>query len=240
MTVSTLIASTLCAVCVLVLLVPAATQAARFNPLASTSTPMGTMSNEQMAAFQPPWFCHGIDCPSYTVINANNETTIKLWEERLYPAAYWTETYVSGLDYDKAMSTGFMRLFDYISGDNDKKMKVAMTAPVLNYITPGAGPFCEDFFNISFYVPNELQGIAPVPSKPDVYDVKKDTMRVFSTSYSGYSSIEKVRNAASTLAQNLLQYGEEFDEEHIYFAGYDSPFRFLNRHNEVWLIATKK
>jgi len=238
MNTSTLIASTLCAVCVLVLLVPVTTQAARFNPLAST--PLDTATNEQVDAFQPPWFCHNIDCPAYTVINAKNETTIKLWEERLYPAAYWTETYVSGLDYDKAMSTGFMRLFDYISGDNDQRMKVAMTAPVLNYITPGAGPFCEDFFNISFYVPNQLQGMAPVPAKPDVYDIEKDTMRVFVTSYSGFSSIEKVRNAASTLAQDLLQHGEEFDEEHIYYAGYDSPFRFLNRHNEVWLIATKK
>jgi len=227
--------ATLCSICAVILLVvPLATSGARFAP--NTSSMMNVAASDEQSKFQPPWFCHGIDCPAYTVLNAKNETTAQLWEERLYPASFWTETYVSGLDYDKAMTTGFQRLFRYISGDNEKKMKVAMTAPVTSYITPGAGPFCEDFFNISFYVPNDLQGMAPMPSEQDVHSIKRDEMRVFVTAFPGFSSIEKIRAAATSLGENLVKHGEEFDTEHIYFAGYDSPFRFFNRHNEVWLI----
>merc|ERR1711920_834081 len=90
--------------------------------------------------FKAPWFCHGIDCPVFKVLNANNETTASLWEEREYPSQEWTETYVSGMDLDKAESAGFMRLFNYIQGANAAKNKIDMTAPVLNYITPGEAP----------------------------------------------------------------------------------------------------
>merc|ERR1711916_94455 len=167
--------------------------------------------------FKAPWFCHGIDCPVFKVLNANNETTASLWEEREYPSQEWTETYVSGMDLDKAERAGFMRLF--------------------NYISPGEGPFCEDHYNISFYVPYSLQGKAPEPTSPDVYSVMKPAMRVFVTSFGGYETYAKLQEAASGLAQKLQAHGERFDSEHFYFAGYDSPFRVIDRHNEVWFVA---
>ena len=30
--------------------------------------------------------------------------------------------------------------------------------------------------------------------------------------------------------------GNTFIQEHYYTAGYDAPFKFRNRHNEVWFI----
>ena len=30
----------------------------------------------------------------------------------------------------------------------------------------------------------------------------------------------------------------DFLTDHYYIAGYDSPFRILNRHNEVWFVRT--
>ena len=48
----------------------------------------------------------------------------------------------TGMDYDKSVKTGFMRLFNYISGDNLMHEKIEMTAPVTVYVTPGQGPFC--------------------------------------------------------------------------------------------------
>ena len=190
-----------------------------------------------LGEFKAPWFCHKIDCPVFKVLNAANATTAELWEEREYPSQEWTETYVSGMDLDKAERTGFMRLFSYISGANAEDAKVAMTAPVLNYITPGEGPFCEDHYNISFYVPYDLQGKAPAPTSPDVYSVMKPAMRVFVTSFGGYETYAKLQGAAAGLAQRLRDHGESFDSEHFYFAGYDSPFRVIDRHNEVWFVA---
>ena len=207
---------------------------------ATTTVSVGTTTDAgdkyDVAKFTAPWFCHGIDCPVFRPLNDKNETS-KLWEERFYPAAEWTETYVSGVDLDKAEGMGFQRLFQYISGANDKQQKVAMTAPVLNYITPGEGPFCEDHFNISFFVPFDLQGKVPKPTSPDVYSVQRPPMHVYVTSFGGYADADKLQSAAADLAGNLAMHDISFDQEHFYFAGYDSPFRVLDRHNEVWFLA---
>lgn len=55
------------------------------------------------------------------------------------------------------LSVGLQKLFQYIGGENDAKQKIAMTAPVRVSVSPGAGPFCEDNFSISFFVPYEFQ-----------------------------------------------------------------------------------
>ena len=57
-----------------------------------------------------PWFCHGIDCPRFEALGTGDG-----FEIRKYPAAKWASTEVKGLSLDKGLSTGFMRLFNYIS-----------------------------------------------------------------------------------------------------------------------------
>lgn len=34
---------------------------------------------------------------------------------------------------------------------------VPHAAPVRTLLVPGPGPFCEDYFTVSFYMPNEYQ-----------------------------------------------------------------------------------
>ena len=57
-----------------------------------------------------PWFCHGLDCPRFEALGKGEG-----FEIRKYPAAKWASTEVKGIGLDKGMSTGFMRLFNYIS-----------------------------------------------------------------------------------------------------------------------------
>jgi hypothetical protein len=72
-------------------------------------------------------------------------------------AGKWASTVVTGVKYDKAVATGFWRLFKYISGNNEQQQKVEMTAPVTVRVIPSQGPFCEDNFTISFFVPFDFQ-----------------------------------------------------------------------------------
>lgn len=39
------------------------------------------------------------------------------------------------------------------AGNNEQQQKVEMTAPVTVRVIPSQGPFCEDNFQISFFVP---------------------------------------------------------------------------------------
>lgn len=53
-------------------------------------------------------------------------------------------------------------------------------------------------------------------------------------SFGGFASPEKYAEEAQALARILKSAGQSFHEDFYYTAGYDSPFKLFNRHNEVW------
>merc|ERR1719209_1450451 len=76
--------------------------------------------------WSPPKFCRGNDCPKFTILNKTEN-----YEVRKYESSRWASTTVQNLhDLNGAMRTGFMRLFNYITGNNEKGEKIAMTCPV--------------------------------------------------------------------------------------------------------------
>ncbi len=90
------------------------------------------------------------------------------YEERIYPAQKWVQTKIENISKDSASSAMFWKLFNYISGQNDKKIKIPMTAPVSVLIEPGSGPNCESTFTMAFYVPAAFQDDTPQPTESDV------------------------------------------------------------------------
>ena len=64
--------------------------------------------------------------PDYTVVEKDGA-----FELRQYPALLAAETLVTGTDFDDAGNVAFGRLFRYISGNNRRQTKIAMTAPVV-------------------------------------------------------------------------------------------------------------
>eukprot|EP00227_Mantoniella_beaufortii_P018676 CAMPEP_0197588846 /NCGR_PEP_ID=MMETSP1326-20131121/9987_1 /TAXON_ID=1155430 /ORGANISM="Genus nov. species nov., Strain RCC2288" /LENGTH=279 /DNA_ID=CAMNT_0043153719 /DNA_START=90 /DNA_END=929 /DNA_ORIENTATION=+ len=191
------------------------------------------------AAASPPWFCHGIDCPAFTTL-----ATSKAYDTRAYPAGLvWTSTVVTGMAYDDAVGVGFMRLFKYISGENAEKAKVPMTAPVRVRVVPGAGPFCESNFTISFFVPftpgSSTQIDPPAPTDPAVFtEVDPQPFTAYVRHFPGYETEKTLLHEAAALGAALEADGKGggFVADHFFFAGYDSPFRPLGRHNEVWFM----
>jgi hypothetical protein len=215
--------------------------------LAPADGASAALGASETASSASPWFCHGLDCPPFAVERRGDG-----YETRVYPAGLrWTSTTVTGVSYDDAVSTGFMRLFRYISGANEAEEKIPMTAPVRVAVAPGDGPFCDSNFTVSFFVPfqeeeaqdvpfehaeSKTQRNLPKPTDPDVFESAdaKET-RVFVGAFGGYADAKALRDEAAALASRLEQDGVEVAASAYFYAGYDSPFRPIGRHNEVWL-----
>ncbi|KAM4772068.1 heme-binding protein 2 isoform 2-T2 [Rhinophrynus dorsalis] len=178
-------------------------------------------------------FSSGLQLPKWTAVE--NESSD--YEIRQYEPAKWVSTGVTSVkDWDSAVSTGFMRLFNYIQGNNER-IKVEMTAPVTTYEEPGAGPACESTITVSFYVPAEHQDDPPKPSEAHTFIEERPQTTVYVRCFGGFTNAAKNQEHLLQLSDSLKRDGKAFDENVYYTAGYDSPFKLLNRHNEVWLIA---
>jgi len=182
-----------------------------------------------------PWFCHGIDCPTFT-----NTSTDGI-EVRTYSAAYWASTNVSSISFDYAVNVGFNRLFNYISGENDSNGTIDMTAPVLNRVEPGAGPNCNSTFTISFFTPFSYQESGPPsPTSSLVFIETIGPLNVAVSAFGGFDSQKVVIAEAAALEQKVsaapsIQVDEAGYGDAWFFAGYDPPFKLTNRHNEIWV-----
>ncbi|XP_030627877.1 heme-binding protein 2 [Chanos chanos] len=181
-------------------------------------------------------FSTGLQNPKFTPQESKGED----YEVRTYHATKWASTTVKDMDQEKALSTGFRRLFQYIQGNNEKKVKVEMTVPVSCLIEPGAGPACEASFTVSFYVPEEHQADPPKPNDPEVFIENREEMTVFVRTFGGFANEQNVRENLLKLIESLQRDGMSFKESPYYRAGYDSPFKLVNRRNEVWILKAEE
>lgn len=151
------------------------------------------------------------------------------YELRQYEGATWVSTVVQGQPHKEALRTGFFRLFDYIQGKNEKETKIEMTVPVTSVVKTG----CPDL-HVSFFVPPVHQECPPKPTSGDVFIEERKGAAIFVRSFGGFASPEKYAEEAQRLVQSLIKDGQSFHQDFYYTAGYDSPFKVFNRHNEVW------
>lgn len=169
------------------------------------------------------------------------------FELRRYPDYVVAEVTVTA-DFDRAGNAAFRHLFNYISGSNNARQKLAMTAPVLQEPgprklamttpvlqsgpVPGSGEPAE--YLVAFVLPSGVTADgAPVPAHPMVRirAVPGSLAAVLGFSGSGSASAFQKRNdglqAALTLA-GLTPVGTPR------FARFDPPFKpWFLRHNEV-------
>ena len=78
-----------------------------------------------------------------------------------------------------------------------------------------------------------MQSKAPTPSNEAVFLSQAPAFEAYVASYSGWNSDKKFTKVASELFEELRSAGVDVREDMYYTAGYDSPFRLINRHNEV-------
>lgn len=170
------------------------------------------------------------------------------FELRRYPAHVLAEVQVNAT-FDRAGNAAFRHLFNYISGNNNARQKLAMTAPVIQEPGPSqklamtapvlqSGPLpgsqgAADFV-VAFVLPAGVTAeTAPVPADPQVKirTVPGSLAAVLQFSGSGSEAAFERRNnglQAALLLAGLTPVGPPR------FARFDPPFKpwFLRR-NEV-------
>lgn len=188
--------------------------------------------NVFVVSSESPSFCHKLDCPLFELVRSLSPSV----EIRQYPVQQWVSYSELNTDFDSSMTDGFNKLFQYISGSNDKQVKVEMTAPVLLRVIASQGPFCKTNFTTSFYVPRQYQTASPPkPSENDVFLDSYGEDQVAVLSFGGFAKFEDAKTQLLDLYNTLTSYQIAYDQDTWAFAGYDAPYRVSGRHNEVWV-----
>ncbi|XP_072218607.1 heme-binding protein 2 [Leuresthes tenuis] len=190
-------------------------------------------SSVMLKAIGQALFSTGLQNPKFT---AEQKKEGQDYEIRTYQTTKWVSTTLSGMQWEESAKAGFRRLFSYIQGNNENKVKVEMTAPVTCRVVPGAGPACESQFTISFYIPEEHQATPPPPSDSDVFVEERREFTAYVRTYGGFANENTRREELQKLLESLKRDGVEFVDQPYYTAGYDSPFKLTNRRNEVWVL----
>jgi len=214
---------------------------------------------QDMAQPQPvrvmknPKFCRKLKCPAFAVADEVNENEMRLQTRMYVNSTQWvmTEMEVGGdvswwsrmwNNYEGKL---FSRLFGYISGENEWRKEINMTAPVLiRYESLGNGRTKISMF---FYV--ALPKV-PKPTNPAVslytHPAKSQVLvRSFETLFITFpwkwdENVNKLKNDVERANSEMPQRFMEVNRRVFYHVGYDGPFVFSTRHNEVWMEPAMK
>ena len=170
---------------------------------------------------------------------ASNFTVVEKkdgYEKRTYESSRWVGTTISSDDYLKSVDEGFDRLFKYISGDNRNATKVPMATPVATKIVPGKNGN-SNTFTVLFFTPFAYKTGTPVPTNPQLAIVDLPSLTAHVKSFAGYEKDSELKEYATKLEDNLKRDGAKYVEDFYFTVGYDPPYRFIGRHNEVWFAA---
>jgi len=216
-------------------------------------------SNNAQAAEEPQQERSGYECAPYTVLE-----TAADYQVRRYPSMKWAT--VTMIRSPQTPNKSFMKLFGYISGANEvtrpilysesdlnlgrataqvisnvckkDEAKISMTVPVSTKVTTLAekdGPVQRE--EMGFYVPGSHQEAPPNP-KGEVTIVTRPEMTVFVRTFGGFAKDKDWEEQREQLMASLRG-REDFDAVNTkeYFRqGFDAPFKFWNRKNEVFLV----
>lgn len=151
--------------------------------------------------------------------------TEKDFEIRFYPAITMATITSSAKTYKELGNSGFRKLAGYIFGGNVTKEKISMTTPVHMNINPTS--------TMSFVMPTKYnKDNLPMPNDTNV--IIKNTLQEYVAviKFGGYPSendikLNTIKLEKALMAASIPYFG------HFRFLGYNPPFQFLGRRNEI-------
>ncbi|XP_061686377.1 uncharacterized protein soul5l [Syngnathoides biaculeatus] len=159
------------------------------------------------------------------------------YEVRHYSPTRWVSTDAEAYFMGVGAAMAFRRLFQYITGANEAGIQMEMTAPVLVKI-PGETKMWEPaVYTLNFPLPQAFQDKPPAPTNDKLYFTEMPEMDVYVRIYGGWMLSVTSRLHAHLLTKELERVRAAYNHTYHYCAGYDSPLKLLNRHNEVWYVS---
>jgi len=178
-----------------------------------------------------------IEQPHYQV----TQTLSSNAEIRTYAPTKWVGASMRGKvsefnsDFRGAM---FKELFNYISGNNDAQMKIDMTAPVeAHFQSMDSSVIDQDSdvqMKMKFYVPAAVQSNTPKPLNDNLFIETNPSEVIAAIQFGGFPSMNDFMQKRDELIQLLGDDAKNFDTINFSTAGYDAPFKPLDRRNEIW------
>ena len=171
---------------------------------------------------------------SFTIMSANKTEEQKYtvvrefkdFEIRFYPSATIATINSDAKTYKELSGPGFQKLAGYIFGGNESNTKISMTAPVQMDINDSVS-------TMSFVMPSAYtKETLPKPNDPNVRIMNTADEYVAVIEFGGYASDEDLKFYSEKL-QNLLKENEITHRGNYRFLGYNPPFQFIGRRNEI-------
>ena len=156
---------------------------------------------------------------NYTIISNIDSIEIRQYPSLIY-ASYYSKS---------ENNTQFRILANYIFGGNNKNEQIGMTSPVNIRLSSKNK-------EMKFLMPQryKLENL-PKPNSSEIKIISMEARKVAAIRFSGYSNSTKVKRKKQELIETLEKYDIEYTNEFELLV-YDSPYKVLNRRNEVIVI----
>lgn len=157
----------------------------------------------------------------YKVIKSLQEAEI-----RFYPPAVMATVISAANSYKEVGNRGFRQLANYIFGGNEENKKIAMTAPVHMQLSDKGS-------SMSFVMPPDmtLQKL-PKPNQSGIKFENTPAEYVAAIRFGGYASDKDIQVYSQKLSDILAKNGIAH-QGNFRFLGYDAPYKFFSRRNEI-------
>lgn len=157
----------------------------------------------------------------YQVIKSEKD-----FEIRLYPSATMATISMNVKTYKELSGPGFRKLASYIFGGNSDNKSIAMTSPVHMDIN-------ESRSSMSFVMPaNYNKENLPKPNDSSIVIKTTSEEYVAAIRFGGYANDENIKAYSTKLAGALKANGIEYYGD-FRFLGYNAPYQFWGRRNEI-------
>lgn len=125
-------------------------------------------------------------------------------------------------------NSNFYKLFQFISGNNSKGQKIAMTTPV--YMKNSESSNTMEFVLPSSYNINTIS--EPNDKSIEIYESEEKYFAC--VRYGGYSNSRKFNLHSKKLIEKLDELNIK-TVGNVFYVSYDSPYKVINRRNEVMI-----